>query len=87
MKVPDFLKGVLSLACFSTQMEAQQLSPAELYRAKIHSAELMQRGQSDSALVLLRRITILDSADASLWRRRRYFLTAGSSSQFQIACT
>ena len=69
MKVPDFLKGVLSLACFSTQMEAQQLSPAGLYRAKIHSAELMQRGQSDSALVLLRRITILDSADASLWRR------------------
>jgi tetratricopeptide (TPR) repeat protein len=69
MKGSDFLMGLLSLACIAAPIKAQQLSPAEIYSAKVKSSELTQRGQPDSALALLRRITALDSADATLWRR------------------
>ena len=52
-----------------TGSAAQQLTPVQLYEAKNRSIELVQQGKQDSALVLLRRIAPLDSADAYLWRR------------------
>lgn len=63
--------------------EAQQLTPVQLYQAKNRTAELLLQGKTDSALVLLRRVASLDSADANLWRR--YGRTARQARQWDEA--
>src|SRR5688572_659357 len=64
LKVTVFL-----LAFTATQSHAQRLTPVQVYEAKNRTIALQQRGQTDSALVLMRQIAPLDSADAYLWRR------------------
>src|SRR5688572_28276779 len=65
----------IGIACFillapiATETYAQRLTPVELYEARNRTIELFQQGKMDSALVLLRRVAPLDSADAYLWRR------------------
>ncbi len=60
---------LIILVATATKSDAQQLTPVQLYEAKNRSAELQQQSKPDSALILLRRIAPLDSADANLWRR------------------
>ena len=61
--------AMLVLAASATSSYAQRLSPAQLYEAKNRSLELVQQAKPDSALMLLRRIAPMDSADAFLWVR------------------
>ncbi len=63
------LLSLLFLAGTALELQAQGLTPVQLYEAKNRSAELQQQAKPDSALALLRQIAPLDSADAYLWRR------------------
>jgi tetratricopeptide (TPR) repeat protein len=72
MRTSHSINGVvciLLLATCATSLDAQQLTPVQLYQGKNRSLELVQQNKPDSALALLRRIAPLDSADANLWRR------------------
>lgn len=50
-------------------VHGQELTPVEILEARGRIAELTQRGQPDSALIVLRQIVKRDSADAYLWRQ------------------